>query len=369
MVNVKRGALVQSSGKLSRFLLKLKSRKIFLFIPLFIILVIGSFILIPIIFQGSSKLSLMICGDGTFYDTCSLDKPYYCSEGILIESASVCGCPEGFIKSGDSCTSSHFTDGKEISLDYLVHGETGVINLTLYEGVVDYLSKIPNSINYQDGEKFFRVDFKLKKINDGVQRQALLPLVVAIQNLADDKDEQARIAVSVVQNIVWNSSGRTISFGGQSIDYSRYPYEVLFEESGICGEKSELLSFLLRELGFGTALFYYNEEDHEAVGVECPVKNSLDGTGYCFIETSGSAIISDSSMEYEGGLVLTSKPDVLLISEGVPLGDNLREYDDARKLTRINNVSRKRSWIGPFWLRTINKFKERYGLIDSYNSG
>lgn len=32
-----------------------------------------------------NKEKFQTCGDGTFYGTCSLEKPYYCSNGILME--------------------------------------------------------------------------------------------------------------------------------------------------------------------------------------------------------------------------------------------------------------------------------------------
>mgnify|MGYP000061659418 CR=1 FL=1 len=42
--------------------------------------------------------ALPTCGDGTFYDTCSITKPYFCSQGLLLESSTICGCPEDFEK-------------------------------------------------------------------------------------------------------------------------------------------------------------------------------------------------------------------------------------------------------------------------------
>ncbi|MCX6814227.1 MAG: matrixin family metalloprotease [Candidatus Aenigmarchaeota archaeon] len=48
-------------------------------------------------------LSPFICEDGTFYETCSVSKPYYCFNGTLIEKARVCGCPEGYVLRGEGC--------------------------------------------------------------------------------------------------------------------------------------------------------------------------------------------------------------------------------------------------------------------------
>ena len=70
-----------------------------------IILIIFSFFYIENINEKKEQISTInTCNDGTFYDTCSLTKPYYCQDGILIEKSSLCGCSElSGISQGDSC--------------------------------------------------------------------------------------------------------------------------------------------------------------------------------------------------------------------------------------------------------------------------
>jgi len=36
------------------------------------------------------------CSDGTPYDECTENKPYYCYQGELLKSAFNCGCPKGY---------------------------------------------------------------------------------------------------------------------------------------------------------------------------------------------------------------------------------------------------------------------------------
>lgn len=36
------------------------------------------------------------CADGTLYNTCSKNKPYFCYEGELLKKAATCGCPSGY---------------------------------------------------------------------------------------------------------------------------------------------------------------------------------------------------------------------------------------------------------------------------------
>ena len=65
-----------------------------------------------------------------------------------------------------------------------------------------------------------------------------------------------------------------------------YPYETLFEQKGVCSDKSFLAVALLRELGYGAALFEYESANHMAIGVQCPLEYSTNNTGYCFAETT-----------------------------------------------------------------------------------
>ena len=90
----------------------------------FLILLISAYL----IFRKTTST----CGDGTLYDECSLRKPYFCEEGILIEKASVCGCNEGLIINGNNCLSKYQKHPKNITLKYVLRGEKKEINFKQY---------------------------------------------------------------------------------------------------------------------------------------------------------------------------------------------------------------------------------------------
>ena len=327
-------------------------------LSLFLFLVFLAFIIL--FFKSATNGELQTCGDGTFYDSCSIVKPYYCQQGALIEKASVCGCIGN--RNGDSCIGNLQTGEKNTTLKYFLDGEQKTLDFAVYKGLSDHLSGISRVISYEGTAKPLRSDFRFKKINEEEQRNLLLPLVVEIQNLTDDKEEQARIAVSLVQNIPYGASNKTDGFFGMSVNYSRYPYEVLYDGYGICGEKSELLVFLLREIGYETVLFYNQKENHESVGIKCPIEESYKETGYCFVETTGPSIITDDSIEYVGGITLDSEPEVILISTGDSLGKGLEEYRDAEEMKAI-----KKNPFVLFRNSRLEKLKEKYGLAEVYN--
>jgi hypothetical protein len=320
------------------------------------------FILAVIIyFSFFSSSGELICGDRTVYDVCSERKPYFCEQGILIEKASICGCFENLTIYGDTCLSEYQEEVKSINLDYILRGEEGIINFEVYEELATYLARLPRSISSVNGEIPSKKDFKLKRLDDEKQKYLLLPLVTEIQNLFENEKDQIRVAVSIVQKIPFGSSERVISIGGSELDNARYPYEVLYDEQGICGEKSELLAFILREMGYGVAFLYYPLENHETIAVKCSRWRSIDWSGYCFIETTGPSIITDDEIEYAGVGKLSSEPEVIVVFEGKSIGHWWYEFRDTRKLKRIRKGS------GIFNEEKLENLIEKYGLEEVYN--
>ncbi len=331
-------------------------------ISLIFILILLSIIILSLI-NNNEKL---ICGDGTLEGNCSSLKPYFCLNKTLMEKASICGCPVLLTKDKDSCVSKYQTNPKSVILEYVLRGKKGRINFVVYKGMVDYISKLPKTIYYSGEEKPSRQDFKLQKINEAEQRELILPLVAEIQNIAKDKNDQVRIAVSLVQNIPYGESERNITIGINQINYSRYAYEVLYDMKGACEGKSELLALLLKEIGYSVVLFYYPLENHEVVGIKCPDKYSLKDTGYCFIEATGPSIISNDQEYYSEWGKLSSDPEVIFISEGNSL-DYLYEYKDAKDFIKLNDLVENKGELNIFRHLKWESLKEKYGLRYNIN--
>ncbi len=309
-----------------------------------------------------------VCGDNTFYGDCSLNKPYYCEGGLLVKNVEMCGCPEVLEEKNGSCFSSEYGDEKkDISLKYIIDGEDNFVNIDIYEEFSDYLDNLPRSLVSVNGENYTRRDFKLMKIGDDLQREALMPLVIEIQNIApSSKELQAKIATSLVQNIPYGEPDFADVFGGRfQVRLSRYPYQALDQQTGSCEGKSELLVFLLRELGFEVGLFYYQTENHEAVGIRCPEKYSLNNTGFCFIETTLPAPISYSQGRYRGvggTSVLGDYTQFMFISEGKGLSKSLEDYSDTQSLRRLVDKVDEKGYLNFFEKRKLDYLREKYGL-------
>ena len=219
---------------------------------------------------------------------------------------------------------------KSVTLTYYLHGQEYDLDYTVYKGLNDYLASLPRSISYHTNPPTTK-DFIMRDINQEQQSVFLSEFVESITAITDNEDDQARIAVSIVQQIPYDWSGYYSSFNS-----GEFPYEVLYTQSGLCGEKSNLLIFLLRELGFGVAAFEFESDNHRAVGIKCPMQYSYHGTGYCFVETTSPSIITDSEFDYVGVGKLSDHA-LICIADGKSFESVSEEYYDSQEFNQLND--------------------------------
>ncbi len=120
------------------------------------------------------------------------------------------------------------------------------------------------------------INYTIQSIQDAVHPensdQLLLALVRFVQHLNYDCDKYFSY-----QNFLED-------------DYATsYPYETLVDQSGVCGDFSLLLGKFFQQMDYGAALLVYNNLNHMAVGLQCPLESSnyqWNGVGYCFVETT-----------------------------------------------------------------------------------
>lgn len=329
------------------------------------LLVIG-FLLFGFILQKSPEESIQItCGDGTSYGNCSDNLPYFCDNGTLVPLPKKCGCPSEFNIENNSCVSEYEKNPKEVSFNYTLRGNNSEINLKVYEKVKNYTKDISREMTFDSDENYSLRNFKVKAINDSIQNFYLTPLVIKIQNLfPNNKKDQIRTAVSLVQNIPYEASKEKSSstFFKDKVNHSRYPYEVVYENKGICGEKSQLLVFLLKEFGYETAIFSFPDYNHEAVGVKCPSKYSFKDTGFCLIETTRPSIISSKFFLFEEFGKTETSPEVYKISSGISLPKEMYDYDDAESFDKIQESIQKDGMLSSNEKNKLEKLRKKYGL-------
>ena len=151
---------------------------------------------------------------------------------------------------------------------------------TLYQSIDDYYAKRPKGI-YQGIEnvsidKYMSLSDKSPEVGNLTNK---IKLIAKNHNLNDD--QALELAVSFIQTIPYdNVRAKT------DLTHPRYPYEVLYEDKGICSDKTLLAVSVLRSLGYGTAVFMWDKEQHMAAAVECPMRYSNYNSGYCIVETT-----------------------------------------------------------------------------------
>lgn len=162
------------------------------------------------------------------------------------------------------------------------------------------------------------------------QKEALAPLVNWLNKKIKKQGDRVRVAASLVQKMEYDyekyqNNGESNGRGHGP----RYPYEVLYENKGICGEKASLIVYLLKQLGYGTATITFFSPLHEVAGVKCADAYDFQNTGYCFIDPNYRHMITFA------GSYKDSTPDqVISISDGKTFSAK-KDFQDSQSWWKV----------------------------------
>jgi len=249
-------------------------------------------------------------------------------------------------------------DPVDVNFNYVLRGKHFILTSRFYGGLNDYLQSLPRTITYREGEVIGDINFVQKFIDEPYQEKYLEHLAEYIKSLDVPEDDKVRIIVSLVQNIPYDETAYNNAVNGQT-NIEKFPYQVLFLNKGICGEKSRVIIFFLRELGFGTAYINFEEENHAVPGIKCPVQFSYKNSGYCFIESTAPAIITYSEGTYIGAGKLESTPKITVVNQGKSFDSVSMEFNDAllyKKLLEDHSGDNYSVWLS---------LRSKYGLEQS----
>jgi hypothetical protein len=270
---------------------------------------------------------------------------------------------------------SHETGPVTRAFPYVVPGRSGTTSVNLYTGVYSAImvkSPPTGCIRYNHDTRPCTSEeirqYYLKYLNDPDQKKVLDPIVSAIGSAASGKDDQLRVAISMVQQIPYDYD-KAYGIGASTTTSSvrmRSPYEVLYDKKGVCSEKSLLLAYIVRELGYGVILFEFSSERHMAVGIKSPAQYDFRNTGYAFVETTSPSIATDDQGNYVGTGKLTSMPDVLVIADGATFASVSEEFADAATYNQLLSLSEKSGGMldqGRYatWMGLVRKYGLKTG--------
>lgn len=252
------------------------------------------------------------------------------------------------------------SDPKNIELIYYTSGKFNKIQHTVFGNLNDYYSHTSRRYYCSESACPSDEEIELKFLNELNQQEIIDELVTKIKNISADGDTQVRIATNMIQNIPYDYNGTELN------SQLRYPYEVLYDNAGVCGEKSRLLALILKKLGYGAVLFIFEQENHEVVGIKCQKEYSYQNSGYCFIESTSPTIITYSEGTYVGGIRLTSVPKIYFVSDG-KMFNATEDYLDARLY-----ASHIKYEMGEFGITSVLDYSDetlvnlikKYGIFD-----
>lgn len=161
----------------------------------------------------------------------------------------------------------------------------------LYQSTYEYYKSQPRAYSYVGEIKPNWQDeyygMFLKNNPDDKSISNLAGELQALGRKHDLSDDQiVDLTLAFVQAIVYDDAKAKNILAQTGSETILYPYETLYEQTGVCSDKSLLATVLLREMGYGTAIFAYEQDNHMAIGIQCPKDSSTYGDGYCYAETT-----------------------------------------------------------------------------------
>ena len=216
---------------------------------------------------------------------------------------------------------------------YTLKGAVGALDLSPFSNSTLNNYLLTHQPQYSNSKAIYYKQF----LDNQNQKVELSKLVDEIKSKTNNNEDRAQIAISFVQHIPYDTNKASIISANPTGSFSiRYPYQVLYDREGICSEKSLLLAYLLRELGFGVALFSFDKENHMAVGIKSSPDFAYKFSGYAFIESTQPTIVTDSNQDYVGVGKLTSDPEIIEISKGLAFTNLNGENTDSKELSELN---------------------------------
>ncbi|MDP3837029.1 MAG: hypothetical protein Q8Q67_02930 [bacterium] len=128
-------------------------------------------------------------------------------------------------------------------------------------------------------------------------------------------DQTVAFAMSFIQYLEYD---RAKLDSGKNVPY--YPFETLYLQKGICADTTFLSVLWLRNLGYGAAILDFPDSNHSAAGIACPTEDSLNGSGYCYIETTNYFPVGVVPPSITDGQATTAEANLLNLFDASRLG-------------------------------------------------
>lgn len=206
---------------------------------------------------------------------------------------------------------------------------------TLYQSVYEYYKNQPKKYAYSESlPANWRSEYYLMFLKTDPTDKTIEEIASEIKKLGENNnlndDEIVELAVSFIQSISYDDAKSREIFAQNENALMRFPYETLYDQLGVCSDKSLLAYLLLNQMGYGTALFTFEQEKHMAAAIACPQEYSSYKSGYCYVETTsmGNKIGIIPNFDAQSGKAVDMKQ----------LSDYDQNQDQLSKIQKLGQV-------------------------------
>lgn len=227
---------------------------------------------------------------------------------------------------------------KNIALNCNYKGSELQIEETLYGSVYDFYKSEPKKKKYfySDDNKSFVFNYEEDKTLDQITEK--------ISALGDSKglneDQKLDLASCFLQDIPYDEvKAKKIldpNFSKYPVNeiIPRFPYETLYENTGICTDKSYLGAAIYKRLGYGVSLLSFDTERHLSVGVAVP-SSYAQFQEYAIMELTGKGFLVGDlpAIKQSIGLAENTITDLPQITN-----KDLEIANDSKKVTAASKV-------------------------------
>ncbi|MDO8565860.1 MAG: hypothetical protein Q7S04_01570 [Candidatus Moranbacteria bacterium] len=184
---------------------------------------------------------------------------------------------------------------KSVSFNWEYKGRKYSLDENLYDSYYQFYKTLPTAILLNGESQIERETISNEKFITGVVGDDTVQVLAEkLRTMGEERklneSQMVEFVATFVQTIPYDQKKLERRNSGLSgiTEKITYPYEVLYENTGVCQDKSYLAYALLKKLGYGVAIFLFPdpEDNHMAIGVKCPLQYSNYASGYCFVETT-----------------------------------------------------------------------------------
>jgi hypothetical protein len=227
--------------------------------------------------------------------------------------------PEPTLEEADPFPDLEGEFGQSFPFEYLCNPYS--VSLPLHQSSFEYFYEADKRFHYRGSlPDDWQEQFYLMFLSSPHDLEVLNELIDRVKTtIGQTGDDLVLALTSLVQELTYDCD-KLFSYDhldGEGYQ-TNYPYETLYTKLGVCGDTSILLSKILQELGYGAALLIYEESNHMALGIQCPLEVAAyveDQIGYCYIETTGPTRIGVKPVTL-GGTDFIEEPWIIPIAEG-----------------------------------------------------